>query len=189
MNKYILTILSVAFISGCVVKPNEDLGFAVAKNIAQFEGCYENCSDRSDGSAPTCLSYRIWPRVFDIGSEPDEIYIEKKNNSELTISAFKLGNEVVKSLFKEGEHFTFTKGRIELKRKYSISGVTQPTEPGDIFLGFGTRKTIFGIDAKGEGRVEESESVAGTGFIIFPVVVSGTDISKIKRKGASCNER
>ena len=186
MNKYILTILSVAFISGCVFKPNEDLGFAVAKNLAQFEGCYANCSDSSDGSSPTCLSYRIWPRVFDIGSEPDEIYVEKKNNSELTISAFKLGNEVVKSSFKEGEHFTFTKGRIELKRKYGISDIT---EPGEVFLGFGTRKTIFGIDAKGEGRVEKSESVAGTAFIIFPIVAFGASISKIKRKGASCNER
>ncbi|WP_062271170.1 hypothetical protein [Endozoicomonas arenosclerae] len=187
MNKYILIIISAAFISGCAftTKPNQDLGFAEAKSLAEFEGCYENCSDTSDGSALTCLSGKIWPKVFDPNNMPDEIFVEAKNNSELTVTAFKLGNEVEKSLFIEGEHFTFIKGRIELKREYIASGAT---EPGNVFIGVGTGKTVLGIDAKGEGRVEQSTSFAGTGFLVIPIAASGTDISKIRRKGASCNE-
>ena len=187
MKKYILTIILATFISGCAftTKPNQDLGFTEAKSLTQFEGCYENCSDTSDGPVLTCLSEKIWPEVFDPENVPDEIYVEAKNNSELTVTAFKLGNEVEKSLFKEGKHFTFTKGRIELKREYIASGAT---EPGNVFIGVGTGKTVLGIDAKGEGRVERSTSLAGTGFLVIPIAVSGTSISKIKRKGSSCNE-
>ena len=187
MNRYIFTIISAVIISGCAftTKPNQDSGFAEAKSLVQFEGCYENCSDKSDGSALTCLSSWIWPDVFGPKNMPDEIYVEAKNYSELTVTAFELGNEVKKSLFKEGEHFTFTKGRIELKRKYIASGAT---EPGNVFIGVGTGKTALGIDPKGDGRVEQSSSFAGTGFLIIPIAASSTDISKIKRKATSCNE-
>ena len=192
MNKHILIVVLAAFMPGCVfiTKPHQDSGFAKAESLSQFEGCYENCSDTSDGSASICLSRVIWPKLFDSENRPDEIHVKVKNESELTATAYKLGSEVEKSLFKEGEQFTFSRGRIKLKRESVFSNpfFGRHPEPGNVFFGFATNKIKLGIDSEGEGRVRESTFFAGTGFLIIPLVGYGTDISKIKRKGASCNE-
>ena len=191
MNKRILIIVLAAFMPGCVyvTKPYQDSGFAKAESLSQLEGCYENCSNEYDGSAPICLSRVIWPKLFDSENKPDEIHVEAKNESELAVTAYKLGSEVEKSLFKEGEHFTFTKGRIELKRKNIFHRSSdEPGDVGNIYFGFITNKVILGIDSEGEGRVRESSLIAGTFLLIFPAVGYGAGIGKIKRKGASCNE-
>ena len=187
MNKFTLTIIFAAFITSCAftTKPNEDSGFSEAKSLTQFEGCYQNCSGTSDGSALTCLSGKIWPKAFDSESLPDEILVETTSSSELTVTAFNKSREVKKSLFKEREHFTFAQGRIELKREYIASGATKP---GNVFIGVGTGKTLLGLDEEGQGRVQQSTSFSGTGFLVIPITASNTDISKIKRKGAICNE-
>lgn len=186
MTKYILALTLTMIASGCslTTKPKNDLGFAEVHGLAQFNGCYENCSDTADGSALTCLSNKIWPDHFTQENRPDEIYVESKSNVEIAVTAFKLGNKIKESLFKEGEHFTFKHGRIELKRETIASGAS---EPGNPFIGIATGKTILGIDASGEGRVEQSTSFVGTGFLIIPVAGSGTDVSKIKRKGPVCS--
>lgn len=180
-------MISAAFISSCTftTKPVEDSGFTEAKSLSQFEGCYQNCSDTSDGSALTCLSGKVWPKEFDAEHLPDEVQVEASGNSELTVTAFNKGSVVKKSLFKKGEHFNFAQGRIELEREYVASGAT---EPGNVFIGVGTGKTLLGLDKEGQGRVQQSTSFAGTGFLIIPIAASGTDVSKIQRKGAVCNE-
>ena len=85
-----MIIISSALISGCAftTKPNQDLGFAEAKSFTQFEGCYENCSDPSDGTALTCISGKIWPKIFDPENTPDEFYVEATSSSELIVTAF-----------------------------------------------------------------------------------------------------
>lgn len=164
--------------------PRDDSGFVEAANLKAFEGCYKNCSDISDGSASACLSDIVWPKVFEIENKPDAVFIEQEGNNRLSVSAISNGVVLKKSAFEAGRDFEFKNGRIELDREYIASGAR---EPGNVFIGVGTGKTVLGLDAEGQGRVSQSVSFAGTGFLIIPIAGAATDVSRIERSEELCN--
>ena len=186
MIKYISLIVIPLLLAGCsyTTKPDQDRGFAAVTSLSDFDGCYENCSS-TDVYDRTCLSWKIWPDKFIEADMPDAVLVKASDTHELTVSAYRQGHEVLRSTFKEGEHFVFKDGHIELEREYIGSGAS---EAGNVFIGLATTKSVLGVDANGEGRVDDSFSAAGTAFLVIPLAISGSDIRKIKRKGASCNE-
>lgn len=186
MKKLALIIALLLQVSSCVMvtKPSDDLGFAQAENLPQFNGCYQNCSNPSDGSALMCLSNNLWSEEFDHEAFPDEIYVEAKNDSQLAVTAYKQGEAGIQSIFTKDEHFYFRKGRIELKRDYIGSAATGS---GNVFIGIGGSKTRLGIDSQYEARVEQSTFFAGTVFLLIPLAISGLEVSKIKRVGDKCS--
>ncbi|RTR05877.1 hypothetical protein [Halomonas nitroreducens] len=185
MNR-IIPFLAVVFFTGCAATttPDDDSGFSEAVNLEAFEGCYKNCSDTSDGSALVCLSDIIWPKVFEMKNKPEAIFIEQESNNGLVVSAVSNGVTVKESTFEAGKDFHFKDGRIELDREYIASGAG---EPGNVFIGIGTGKTVLGLDEYGQGRVSQSVAFAGTGFLIIPVVGAAADVSKIERSESLCN--
>lgn len=180
-------LLSTVLFTGCATRtaPDHDSGFAKVLGLDAFEGCYKNCSDTSGGSALACLSSIIWPDEFGQENRPEAVHIRQENSSRLVTSAILNGVVVRESTFEAGQDFYFREGRIELKRDYIASGAGQP---GNVFIGMGTGKTILGLDAEGQGRVSQSVAFAGTGFLIIPIAGSATDIWTIRRDQELCIE-
>ncbi len=155
-----------------------DSGFAESHGLEAFIGCYRNCSDPLDGSAPVCLTSIIWPDVFTAETRPQAVYIRKGDGKSLVASAISDGAVLKQSQFWEGEDFEFKAGRIELKRDYVASGAR---EPGNPFIGVVTSKTLLGLDDSGQGRISQSTAFAGTGFLIIPVAGKTSNTQKIER--------
>lgn len=132
----------------------------------------------SDGSAQTCLSSIIWPDGFEAETRPQAVLIEKGHGESLVASAISDGVVLKQSQFREGEDFEFTSGRIELKRDYAASGAR---EPGNPFIGIMTSKTMLGLNASGQGRISQSTTFAGTGFLIIPIAGSTLSTQQIER--------
>tara|TARA_B100000749_G_C18350431_1_gene433011 strand:- start:206 stop:754 length:549 start_codon:yes stop_codon:yes gene_type:complete len=168
------------FFAGCASTEvaEEDTGFASSPSLEAFVGCYRNCSDPSDGSAQTCLSSIIWPDGFEAETRPQAVLIEKGHGESLVASAISDGVVLKQSQFREGEDFEFTSGRIELKRDYAASGAR---EPGNPFIGIMTSKTMLGLNASGQGRISQSTTFAGTGFLIIPIAGSTLSTQQIER--------
>ena len=164
-------------------EPRHDRGFVEAGSLRAFEGCYENCSDPSDGSAVACLSSILWAEAFEYESRPQGIGVRSHGSNRLTVSAFSGGAIVKEAEFTEGEDFYFDGGQIELKRQYLASGAS---EPGGVFIGVATGRTTIGVDEDGHGRVRQTGSFVGTGFLIIPIAGSGTNVSRIKRNDSLC---
>ncbi|MDK9557840.1 hypothetical protein QQF73_09420 [Marinobacter sp. M216] len=185
MNR-VFIFLAIAIFTGCAstTVPRNDSGFVEVANLKAFEGCYKNCSNTSDGSALACLSDIVWPKVFGIENKPEAVFIKQEDNNRLIVSAISNGMILKKSAFEAGRDFEFENGRIELDREYIASGAR---EPGNVFIGVGTGKTVLGLDAHGQGRVSQSVSFAGTGFLIIPIAGAATDVSKIERSEGLCN--
>jgi hypothetical protein len=176
------------FCAGCASTDvaEEDTGFAESPGLEGFIGCYRNCSDPSDGSAPVCLTYIIWPDEFAAATPPQAVYIQKGDGKSLVASAISDGVLLKQSRFREGEDFEFKAGRIELKRDYVASGAR---EPGNPFIGMVTSKTVLGLDDSGQGRVSRSTAFAGTGFLIIPVAGKTSNTQKIERAPIDLCER
>ena len=164
--------------------PAGDSGFHKPQSLQEFDGCYQNCSDSSDGSASACLSSIIWPDAFDHESMPEAISVLAVREDRLTVQAHQHGKAIKSSEFVDGKHFEFSSGRIELKREFLASWAT---EPGNVFIGVATGKTVLGLDEKGRGRIEQSGTFAGTGFLIIPIAGTATDVSRIERRNELCS--
>ena len=166
--------------AGCALRtaPDDDSGFASLSTLDAFVGCYRNCSDPSSDSAPVCLSDIIWPEQFTPETRPATVAIQKGNGSSLVASAITEGVVLKRSRFEAGKDFHFKEGRIELKREYLASGARQPGNP---FIGVASSKTILGLDAAGQGRINQSTAFAGTGFLIVPVAGKASNTQRIER--------
>ncbi|WP_375177278.1 hypothetical protein [Marinobacter mobilis] len=183
----LISVLLAAFLLvGCVstTVPDRDSGFVDVASLSAFEGCYKNCSSASEGSAVACLSDIVWPQVFETGNKPEAILIRQEDNRRLIVSAISGGIVAKTSRFDAGKDFDFINGRIELDREYLASGASQP---GNVFIGVGTTQTVLGLDTDGQGRVSQSVALAGTGFLIIPVAVAATDVSRIERSESLCD--
>ncbi|MBW0148039.1 hypothetical protein [Marinobacter arenosus] len=185
MNR-VFIFLAIATLAGCASStvPRNDSGFVEVVNLTAFEGCYRNCSNTADGSALACLSDIVWPKVFEPESKPEAVFIKQEDNHRIIVSAISNGMMLRTSTFEAGRDFEFTDGRIELNREYVASGAH---EPGNVFIGVGTAKTVLGLDAQGQGRISQSVSFAGTGFLIIPIAGAATDVSKIERSVGLCD--
>ncbi|WP_296935873.1 hypothetical protein [uncultured Marinobacter sp.] len=178
--KQLAPIAICLFCAGCASTKvaEEDTGFAKTPSLEAFTGCYRNCSEPSDGSAPVCLSSIIWPDEFTAETRPKAVYIQKGDGNSLVASAVSDGVLLKQSRFREGEDFELKGGRIELKRDYIASGAR---EPGNPFIGVVTSKTLLGLDDSGQGRISQSTAFAGTGFLIIPVAGKTSNTQKIER--------
>jgi len=170
--------------TGCVINtaPSNDLGFTRVAELKSFEGCYANCSDTADGSTDACLSGIIWPEEFQLENKPARIQV-LANNNELAVSGFKQSAIVKTSEFKNGEDFDLVDGKIELKDKFLGSGAS---EPGNVFIGLATGNTTLGVDPDGNARVKNSYFLAGTAFLIVPILGGGSAVTRIKRLSETC---
>lgn len=168
------------FFTGCASTEvtENDIGFAESPNLDAFVGCYRNCSNPSDGSAPACLTSILWPDAFPSETRPEAVNIQKGDSNSLIASAISDGVVLKQSRFQEGEDFEFKAGLLELKREYIASGAR---EPGNPFIGVVTSKTTLGLDASGQGRITQSTAFAGTGFLIIPVAGKTSNTQKIER--------
>ncbi|MDL0432677.1 hypothetical protein QPM17_16165 [Marinobacter sp. TBZ242] len=168
------------FLAGCASTEvtENDTGFAQSPNLDAFVGCYRNCSNPSDGSAPVCLTSILWPDVFTSEARPEAVSIQKGDGNSLIASAISEGAVLKLSRFREGEDFEFKAGLLELKREYVASGAGQPGNP---FIGVVTSKTVLGLDTSGHGRINQSTAFAGTGFLIIPVAGKTLHTHKIER--------
>lgn len=179
-----LSMALFLFFAGCASTEVEkaDTGFAQSSSLEAFIGCYRNCSDPSDGSAQVCLSSIIWPDSFTAETRPQVVHIEKGDGESLVAAAISDGSVLKQSQFREGEDFDFKAGRIELKRDYAASGAR---EPGNPFIGIVTSKMMLGLDESGQGRISQSTSFAGTGFLIIPIAGTASTTQLIERAPSS----
>lgn len=179
MRQTVLMLLFL-FFAGCAAEEvrKNDIEFKESLNLNAFVGCYRNCSNPTDGSAPMCLTAILWPDVFTSESRPDAVDIQKGEGSSLIAAAISEGVVLKQSRFREGEHFEFKAGLLQLKREYLASGAR---EPGNPFIGVATSKTVLGLDASGHGRISQSTAFVGTGFLIIPLAGKTSNIHKIER--------
>lgn len=187
MKQAVLITLSLLF-AGCASTEvtENDTGFAQSPNLEAFVGCYRNCSNPSDGSAPVCLTSILWPDGYTSETRPEAVLIQRGDGNSLIASAISDGVVLTHSRFQEGEEFEFKAGLLELKREYIASGAR---EPGNPFIGVVTSKTVLGLDASGQGRISQSTAFAGTGFLIIPVAGKISDTQKIERAPRELCER
>ena len=178
--KQAVPLALLLFFAGCVSSEvtENDSGFAESQGLEAFIGCYRNCSDPSDGSAPVCLPSIIWPDQFTAETHPQAVHIQKGDGKSLVASAISDGAVLKQSQFREGEDFEFKAGHIELKRDYVASGAR---EPGNPFIGVVTSETLLGLDDSRQGRISQSTAFAGTGFLIIPVAGKTSITQKIER--------
>ncbi|WP_202346762.1 hypothetical protein [Marinobacter sp. MC3] len=178
--RQVAPIAMFLFCAGCASTEvaEEDTGFAESPSLEAFIGCYRNCSDPSDGSAPVCLTSIIWPDVFTAETRPQAVYIQQGDGKSLVASAISNGTVLKQSQFREGKDFELKAGRIELKRDYIASGAR---EPGNPFIGVVTSKTLLGLDDSGQGRISQSTAFAGTGFLVIPVAGKTSNTQQIER--------
>jgi hypothetical protein len=89
------------------------------------------------------------------------------NNDNLTVQAINSSNCIIhQSVFKEGDDFKFSKGKVTLFTKFALGS--------EAHVGPRYQKKVFGIDTSGNGKYVSSDSSAGLFFWILPF--AGTDI-------------
>jgi hypothetical protein len=173
-------------LAGCISsKPSHDLGFGKPNSLRAFEGCYQNLGDRGTGTARRYLTALIWPDAAFEHSTIDAVRVNAIDDSSVEVIALSERQPVQRAIFTEGKDFSFDSGRIHLAGKVQGSAAQ---ERGNIFIGVGHETRTLGLDPRGDGRVEETGTFAGTAFLVIPVAGHVREATRFRKSPQLCGD-
>lgn len=181
--------MAVAILVGATVgcsmssAPESDLGFDRKASIESLAGCYRN---RGDGEYVRYLSAVIWPGQQLEHAEIAAIKVELEGSRGLRVAAVTSGTTLKESVFQEGRDFHFESGMIGVKAD-TFTSLAYPA--GNVFIGAGHEAHALGIDPRGDARMQENVSFAGTAFLVIPMAGSVRDAFRFPRSPELCEAR
>jgi hypothetical protein len=180
--------LLLIFCSGCVFisAPKDDVGFSKVRGIHSLEGCYQNQGEGKNNSPSRYLSSVIWPESKLNHSDIKLIRVVAINDKTLKVTAESLGTIVLESLFVEGKDFNVNSKKIRAKGEPMIS-LAYPA--GNVFIGVAYASQALGIDERGDAKLQETGTFAGTVFIVIPFAGHTQDSFRFRRVDELCKER
>lgn len=185
MNKPIFSAAVLCLCTGCAIShgPSNETSFNSSSSLKQLEGCYENKGDGGQDNGARYLSSLVFPKSKIPGQKISHIHVAFVTEKSLQVSAESGGDVIQEAIFTEGKDFYFDSGRIKIS---SEGGGIAPTEPGSVFLGVAHASKYLGIDKNGDGKLEESGTVLGTVFLIFPVAASINESFSFRKTPGQC---
>lgn len=175
-----LIFVSLLLSTGCVFTtgPKNDVGFVKVEDIQAFVGSYQNKGEGGQTSTPMYLSAVLWPAEKIDHRSIDVIRVGTAAADTLLITAESNGHPVINKAFVEGEDFVLKSGRIRIKQDVHMSLASPPGNP---FIGLASETRTLGLDERGDGKLQDSSALAGTAFLIIPVVGAGRDNVRFQR--------
>ena len=180
--------LLLIFCSGCVFisAPKDNVGFSRVKGIHSLEGCYQNQGEGENVNLPRFLSAIIWPESKLNHREIELIRVVAIDDRTLKVTAESRETITQESLFVEGKDFHVSSGQIKVKSEPIIS-LAYPA--GNVFIGVAYASQVIGIDDRGDGKLKETTTLAGTAFIVIPLAGHGRDSFRFKRIDELCKKQ
>ena len=181
--KYLGPALLAALLCGCAsTRPGDDLGFSPAGSLAAFDGCYANQGETGPGAGPRYLSRGLWPKADLAHTQVTAVQVQAVAEGTVRVTAYAGNQRLRQDTFRQGQDFSFQGGRISISQAMGSAA----TESGNPFIGAGMVTLELGVDAAGNGRMEESSAFAGTAFLVIPVVGGTRDAARFRRADGLC---
>ena len=171
--------------SGCVLisAPKDDAPFAEVKGIHSLEGCYQNKGEGESENPSRYLSSIIWPESKLNHNEITLIKVVAINDKKLKVTAESQGKIIQESQFVEGKDFNVNTKEIRAKSEPLIS-LAYPA--GNVFIGVAYSSQVLGIDERGDAKLQETGTFAGTAFIVIPLAGHVKDSFRFRRVEEVC---
>ena len=178
-------ILLVGASLSCAIStaPKDDTGFSDVKDIKSLAGCYRN---RGEGEGARYLSAVIWPKEQLPHELISAIRVVFEEPRSLRVAALGPEGTSKEGIFVEGTNFHVTSGRIQIQSD-TVASFAYPA--GNVFIGAGHQSQSLGLDPRGDARMQESATFAGTAFLVIPIAGNVRDAFRFPRSKDLCNER
>jgi hypothetical protein len=163
--------------------PKDDAGFSAVKDLESLAGCYRN---RGEGEAVRYLSAVIWPKEPLAHEQISAIKVVFEEPRSLRVAALGGEGTIREGIFVEGTDFHLTSGRIQTQSD-TMASFAYPA--GNVFIGAGHQSQSLGLDTRGDARMQESATFAGTAFLVIPIAGNIRDAFRFPRAKELCNER
>jgi len=182
-RRILIVMLLVGASLGCALStaPKNDAGFSAVKDLQSLEGCYRN---RGEGEGERYLSAIIWPEEQLAHKQITAIKVIFEGPRSLSVVGVSTDGPVKEGIFVEGKDFYLVSGQIETKSD-TIASFAYPA--GNVFIGAGHQSQVLGLDARGDGRVQESATFGGTAFLVIPVAGNVREAFRFPRRPELCN--
>lgn len=169
---------------GCALTsaPEHDLGFSAVRDLQSLEGCYRN---RGEGEGRRYLSAVVWPEEQLAHEQITAIKVMFEEPRSLRVVAVSPEGTAKEGIFTEGKDFHLSSGRIDIKSD-AVASFAYPA--GNVFIGAGHESRVLGLDARGDARLQESATFAGTAFLVIPMAGNVKDVFRFPRSLELCNE-
>lgn len=181
----VIVVLLAGSSLGCALStaPKNDTGFAAVKDLESLTGCYRN---RGEGDGVRYLSAMIWPKENLEHESITAVKVGFERPRSLRVEA--LGSEGIakEGIFVEGTDFQLTSGRIQVQ---SDTVVSFAYPAGNVFIGAGHQSRSLGLDSRGDARMQESVTFAGTAFLVIPMAGNAKEAYRFPRLQELCSER
>ncbi len=179
-------LLLLGLCNGCVLSsaPMNEANFATAEGIKAFEGCYQNLSEGGANAFKKYLSAVIWPEVKSDHSKIKAVRVVVSSEKTLGVTAETDGKIIHEGQFVEGTDFNLNFGRIKVKGDPMVS-LAYPA--GNVFIGAGYASQELGIDKSGAGKLQETATFAGTGFLVIPIAGHVRDSYRFRKVHDLCS--
>jgi hypothetical protein len=163
--------------------PDNDAGFNAVKDLKSLAGCYRN---RGEGEGVRYLSTVIWPKEQITHEQISAIKVVFEEPRSLRVAALGSEGKIKEGVFVEGTDFYLTSGRIQIQSD-TVASFAYPA--GNVFIGAGHQSQSLGLDPRGDARMQESATFAGTAFLVIPIAGNVRDAFRFPRSKDLCNER
>lgn len=153
------------------------------KDLESLAGCYRN---HGEGEGVRYLSDVIWPKEHLVHEQIMAINVVFEEPRSLRVAAVSSEGTTKEAIFVEGTDFHLTSGRI-LIQSDTMASFAYPA--GNVFIGVGHESQSLGLDPRGDARMQEGGTFAGTAFLVIPMAGHVRDVFRFPRLQELCNER
>lgn len=181
--RIVIVMLLVGASLSCALStaPKNDAGFGAVKDLKSLAGCYRN---RGEGEGVRYLSAVIWPKEQLAHEQILAIKVVFEESRSLRVSALSPEGTAKEGVFVDGTDFHMAAGRIQTQ---SDTVVSFAYPAGNVFIGAGHQFQALGLDHRGDARIQENATFAGTAFLVIPMVGNVRDAFRFPRSPESCN--
>lgn len=152
-------------------------------DLKSLAGCYRN---RGEGEGVRYLSSVIWPKEQLMHEQISAIKVVYEEPRSLRVAALSSEGTAKEGIFVEGTDFHLSSGRIQIQSD-TVASFAYPA--GNVFIGAGHQSQSLGLDSRGDARMQESATFAGTAFLVIPMAGNVRDAFRFPRSQELCNER
>jgi hypothetical protein len=183
--RIVMAMLLVGASLSCALStaPKNDAGFKTVKDIKSLAGCYQN---RGEGEGVRYLSAVIWPNDQLAHEQILAIKVVFEGPRSLRVTALSSEGTAKEGIFVDGTDFHLASGRIQIQSD-TVASFAYPA--GNVFIGAGHQSQLLGLDPRGDARMQESATFAGTAFLVIPMAGNVSDVFRFPKAQELCNER
>ena len=132
------------------------------------------------------LSAVIWPKEQLPHEQIMAIKVVFEEPRSLRVSALSSEGTTKEGIFVDGADFHLTSGQIQIQSD-TVASFAYPA--GNVFIGAGHQSQALGLDTRGDARMQESATFAGTAFLVIPTAGNVRDAFRFPRSPELCKER